>query len=62
MSITDGLLLAVAVLIAVRTLTGLMRRRAERLVAEVQKQVDHHREKEKERKLRERRRHVNDAA
>ncbi|MEO0528995.1 MAG: hypothetical protein AAF266_00310 [Planctomycetota bacterium] len=47
MSLWDGLLLAVAVLVAVRSLTGMMRKRANRLVEEVQKQVDAHREREK---------------
>lgn len=62
MTLTDGLLLAAAVLIAVRSLTGLMRRRADRLVAEVQKQVDAHREREKTQKRREKRKQMQDAA
>ncbi len=62
MSLTDGLLLAVAALIAVRSLMGMMRRRGERLVAEVQKQVDHHRERELARKMREKRKQMQDAA
>ena len=54
MSLIDGLLLAAAVLIAVRSLLDMMRQRSERLVAEVQKQVDAHREREKRRQRRER--------
>lgn len=62
MALWDGLLLAVAVTVAVRSLAGMMRRRADRLVEEVQKQVDHHREREKETKMRERRKQMQDAA
>lgn len=42
MGFWDGLLLAGAVLIAVRSLSSLMRQRTARLVEEVQKQVDSH--------------------
>ncbi|MEN0110061.1 MAG: hypothetical protein AAF805_05010 [Planctomycetota bacterium] len=52
----DGILWAVAAIVAVRTLAGLMRRRAERLVTEVQRQVDAHRELQAERRRRERQR------
>lgn len=56
MGFWDGLLLAVAVLVAVRTLVGMMRRRSDRLVDQVQQQFDTHREQEKARKRKERQR------
>lgn len=62
MSMTDGLLLAAAGIVAVRTLVSMMRQRSQRLVEEVQKQVDAHREHEKRRKERERRKQMKDAA
>ncbi len=62
MSLWEGLLLAAAVLVAVRSLVGMMRHRAEKLVGEVQKQVDAHREREKEIQRRQRRKELNDAA
>lgn len=62
MTLWDGLLLAVAALIAVRSLTGMMRKRANRLVDEVQRQVDAHREREKEKKNRAKRKQMEEAA
>lgn len=62
MSLWEGLLLAAAVLVAVRSLVGMMRLRAKRLVGEVQKQVDAHREREKEIQRQQRRKKLNDAA
>ncbi|QDT70404.1 hypothetical protein MalM25_33520 [Planctomycetes bacterium MalM25] len=62
MSLWEGLLLAAAVLVAVRSLVGMMRHRAERLVGEVQKQVDQHREREQAQNMRERRKQMQDAA
>ena len=59
MSVWEGLLLAVAVLVAVRTLVGMMRHRAATLVGEVQKQVDAHHEREKERVRRQRQQEMN---
>lgn len=52
MSIWDGLLYAAAALVAVRSLAHLMQRRSERLIGEVQKQVDAHREREQAAKSR----------
>ena len=48
MSLWEGLLLAAAVLVAVRVLVGMMRRREESIVQEVQAQVDAHLESEQE--------------
>lgn len=62
MSVTDGFLLALAVLIAVRSLTGLMRQRSEQLVEEVKQQLETHREREKLRKDRENQKPKRDAA
>lgn len=62
MTLWDGLLMAAAALIAVRSLAAMMRKRADRLIAEVQKQVDHHREREQAQKMRERRKQMRDAA
>ncbi|TWT96844.1 hypothetical protein Pla108_26180 [Botrimarina colliarenosi] len=56
MSVPETLLLAIAVLVAVRTLVSLMRRRAHQLTTEVQKQIDAQREREAEAKLKARRR------
>jgi hypothetical protein len=50
MSLWEGLLLAAAVLVAVRVLVGMMRRREESIVQEVQAQVDAHIESEHEAK------------
>ena len=50
MSLWEGLLLAAAVLVAVRVLVGMMRRREESIVQEVQAQVDAHLEAELEAK------------
>lgn len=61
MTLWDGLLLAVAVLIAVRSLVAMMRKRADRLVGEVQKQVDAHREREKATKRKQLRKEANAA-
>lgn len=55
MSIWEGLLLAVAVLVAVRMLVGMMQQRAGAIISEVQKQVDAHIEREEEAKKRKRR-------
>ena len=55
MSLWEGLLLAAAVLVAVRVLVGLMRRRADSIVQEVQAQVDAHIELEKEAKKKKKR-------
>ncbi len=50
MSIWEGLLLALTTLVAVRILVGMMRRRAASIISEVQKQIDAHIERERERK------------
>lgn len=62
MTLWDGLLLAVAAFIAVRSLGGMMRNRADRLISEVQKQVDAHSEREQAQKQREKRKQMQDAA
>ena len=54
MSLWEGLLLAAAVLVAVRMLVGLMRRREDSIVQEVQAQVDAHIERELEAKKKKR--------
>ena len=46
----EGLLLAAAALVAVRSLVHLARRRRDRLVEEVQRQVEQHREEAHRRK------------
>ena len=43
----DALLLAAASIVAISTLARLMRRRRDELVADVQRQLDEHREAEK---------------
>jgi hypothetical protein len=55
MSLWEGLLLAAAVLVAVRALVGMMRRREESIVQEVQAQVDAHLETELEAKKKKKR-------
>ena len=62
MGFWDGLLLAAALLVAVRSLSGMMQRRGDRLVAEVQKQVDAHRERDKALKRKQRRKERENAA
>lgn len=54
MSLWEGLLLAAAVLVAVRVLVGMMRRREESIVQEVQAQVDAHLKAELEAKKKKR--------
>jgi hypothetical protein len=54
MSLWEGLLLAAAVLVAVRMLVGMMRRREDSIVQEVQAQVDAHIEREHEAKKKKR--------
>ncbi len=50
MSLWEGLLLAVAVLVAVRALVGMMRRRADAIFVEVQQQVEEHVQREQKEK------------
>lgn len=54
MSLWEGLLLAAAALFAVRLLIGMMQRRADSIVQEVQAQVDAHIEQEREAKKKKR--------
>ncbi|QDV76057.1 hypothetical protein [Botrimarina mediterranea] len=54
MNLWEGLLFAIAALVAVRVLVGMMRRREESIVQEVQAQVDAHIEREKEAKKKKR--------